>query len=122
MLLFDQELLLCKRYWESTYNYGTSPGATGISGSLGFVTQIPAANFSYISGMWKYAPKRATPTITAYSPQTGAIGYGWDSNAGVSDPISVQAQGMNSLLWYASLTTPYNLPNFSVHFVANARL
>ena len=71
------ELLMCQRYFEKTYSLEASPGtAYGTFNGGG-------APFSYVYGTTSYAPvffwgfksdKRATPSITIYSPYTGASG------------------------------------------------
>lgn len=67
---FDQELLLCRRYWQKSYNYSVAPG-TSLSGESD--TQLEmfdwgTANASSIAGgSGKFLPPmRSAPTFTIY--------------------------------------------------------
>lgn len=95
---YDQELILCKRYWESTYDYGTLPGVLTSLGAIEAVMPSTIANaafFNYTSN-W-FAIKRGTPTVTLYSVANGAAGK-VDSNGvpGNATP-SFSTQRLNSL-------------------------
>ena len=65
-----EELLLCQRYFEKSYDQGVDPGSVSTGGGVGFharnsTSQLTAAQFR--------ATKRTAPTVKVYSPATGAI-------------------------------------------------
>lgn len=70
-----RELSMCQRYFESTYESGTSPGAT--SQTANSIVVYAQANSSTVSQnlSWYYrVTKRTSPTVTLYNPSTGATG------------------------------------------------
>jgi hypothetical protein len=66
----DLELARCMRYYEKSYDYGTAVGTATQNGCIRYTDPI---NGSFI---WlRYStPKRTAPTVTIYSPGTGASG------------------------------------------------
>ena len=67
---FGEELALCQRYYEHSYNYGTYPGANTDNGTVMFLsnrnTGTPHTMLRYV------VPKRSAPTVTAYTHQGNA--------------------------------------------------
>ena len=60
---YGQELALCQRYYERSYEYGTATGAATTTASA----QLPiAAGASNYQGVIPYVEKRAQPTIAFY--------------------------------------------------------
>ncbi len=74
------ELSLCRRYYEKSYEANTKPGTLTSFGNHGsslftsYLFTMPMLAFT--------VEKRATPAITAYSPQNGAAGNYAEFNAG----------------------------------------
>ena len=69
-LSFGEELALCQRYYEHSYNYGTYPGASTTDGTVMFLSN---RNSGTPHTMLRYAvPKRSAPTVTAYTYQGNA--------------------------------------------------
>ena len=70
---FNDELTRCQRYYEHSYNYGTTPGTAENSGSVMFLTN---RNTGTAHTMLRYVVrKRSTPTLLSYSPtQTDTTG------------------------------------------------
>jgi hypothetical protein len=67
------ELLLCQRYYCKTYDQNTTPGTATYSGSVASHTDEPTSPTIHTIG-WSFPiTMRATPTVTVYSPETGAI-------------------------------------------------
>jgi hypothetical protein len=67
---YGQELTLCQRYFETSYDAGTAVGAS----ANGMALRISGASNNYIlQPSWYKVSKRATPTVTLYDP-TGASG------------------------------------------------
>ena len=69
---YSQELAMCQRYYETSYDIGTAPGAAwSLNGGMGIGTSFPTNNHRQ-SYPFK-VPKRAVPTLTFYDA-TGASG------------------------------------------------
>jgi hypothetical protein len=82
---FDQELVTCKRYWESSWNYGVIPG--------GWTAGLDQLVFAHSSGSFSqvvpYVQKRAVPTVTIFDNVGAAnkVAYyaaGWASGGAIS--------------------------------------
>jgi hypothetical protein len=65
-----QELALCQRYYEKSYSDSSVPGTVD---SVGQLSNVTFGNSSGIHGslIQFMTPKRAAPSITIYSPNTG---------------------------------------------------
>jgi hypothetical protein len=122
MRLFDHELLLCQRYWEKTYDHQTIPGSVTNNGmkfwqytSSAAITAFGAWNID-----WKVR-KRAAPTVTYYSPNTGATGKFYD---GTSDQNAATSFGPSEtgVVWNGTTGTNSTVPQWRIHAVADARL
>lgn len=74
------ELSLCRRYYEKSYEANTKPGTVTSFGNQGsslltsYLFSMPMLQFT--------VEKRATPAVTAYSPQNGSAGNYAEFNAG----------------------------------------
>jgi hypothetical protein len=82
---FDQELVTCKRYWESSWNYGVIPGGW-TAGLDQLVFAHPSSSFSQVV---LYVQKRAVPTVTIFDNVGAAnkVAYyaaGWASGGAIS--------------------------------------
>ena len=65
-----EELTLCQRYYEKSYDIDSDPGAITNNGAIS--TKVQAANFMSHAVTCNYTvKKRAIPTVTAYNPVTG---------------------------------------------------
>lgn len=64
-----EEIALCQRYYEKSYNLSTSPGTAGTAGCVGFVG---SSTGRWASRTEYKVVKRITPTYIVYSPTTGA--------------------------------------------------
>ena len=122
---YGTELNLCQRYYEKSYDYGTKPGTVATSGYLwnyvGF--SVGSATDVGTSAIFKLS-KRAVPTMTYYSPDTGASGKVsmCDSSGNASDTNSLSAGiNENMAMIYGSRTTSVNA-QIRVHWVASAEL
>ena len=63
----DQELLICKRYFEKSYNYATLPGAAVGGGSNGLLFNTPGSAVGlWIETVRYQVAKRAAATFTSY--------------------------------------------------------
>jgi hypothetical protein len=113
---YGQELALCQRYYEKSYAIDTKPGTVTTSATT--VAVFPAAYATYFVCSFQVS-KRTTPTMTAYSPTSGATGY--QSQNFVTDVALAGwiSSGVNSATVYNSGSP--NTSNY-VHFTAEAEL
>ena len=59
---YSAELAMCQRYYEKSYNIGTAPATSSVTGLFFFT----ATSTTDIQGQSFAVPKRATPTVTLY--------------------------------------------------------
>ena len=119
--LYGQELALCQRYFERSYEQGTATGAVTTNGAA----QLPiGAAASYFQGIIPYVEKRAQPTVTFYDcagnvARVTAISAGGaaqtDNNNVISTSSSGQRGGWIRIAALAGGTAVY-------HWVASAEL
>ncbi|MBC9876336.1 hypothetical protein G8O24_03115 [Bradyrhizobium sp. INPA01-394B] len=117
---FASELLTCQRYWEKSYDYGTAPGTATSVGQWQIINQGSALTAIGLQVGFK-APKRATPTITTYSPNNGAAGNAYSGNSSINVAANVPTVGTGSFhVWVAlsSVTTA----NIWLHWKSDARM
>ena len=73
--LYGQELALCQRYFEKSYDTSTAVGTLTTSGNFGMYCSGASSFFNGIGASVGFATeKRTITTITTYSPVTGASG------------------------------------------------
>jgi hypothetical protein len=120
---FGTELALCQRYYEKSYNIGTTPGTATTVGNLSTVYNGVSTS-SYIgAGVSFRVSKRAAPTIVLYD-NGGTSGKLTVSTPGVSETNgqdgTAERVGENMFSFYrASGTTGVVLYG---HFTASAEL
>jgi hypothetical protein len=121
------ELRLCQRYFEKTYPFDTAPGSvldSDFSQVQYMVTPAGVGWWLAYSIPFKQ-PKRDTPTITCYSPTTGASGV---VNGGTGGTMAVNMSsvgvtiGKNSFILWGADATSTTIPTLKAHWVAKARL
>jgi hypothetical protein len=114
---FQTNLSRCQRYFSASYDYGANPGT--ISGNGGPQAWIPANSAPFIAVT--FPSKMATvPTLTGYSPATGAINNirDWTSNTdrSISSAVAVGMSGFSGF----NLTTPNTvIANQQYHYTAD---
>lgn len=121
---YQQELAMCQRYYEMSYDIGVAPGtasntsgvtAAAIFGLSGVVST------GLIMSIFKVT-KRATPTITLYSPNNGASGNVYQFGAANNKAGASQYIGMNSFQGYSTALTDSGDINFGYHWTAASEL
>lgn len=103
MRTYDEEMALCKRYWEASYTPGVAPGAADFSGRVSIWNMTGAVSDVHVNLTFK-ASKRAIPTMTGYPAAGGASGYASFDNVGQSGGIvykNLAANTQNSVQWTA---------------------
>jgi hypothetical protein len=121
----QEELARCQRYYEKSYAYGTAPGTVS-TGDQHWLYIVPVATTvgPQEGGTYIYkVTKRATPTITMYSSNSGASGKLYDRMDNTDITGNLFANGPNYLCWYGALSSSTQV-NVQIcgHFVADARL
>jgi len=102
---FATELLRCKRYFQKTFPYATTPTQNHASTANGwYVNQSGGASTAQLQGTTLEMEMRAAPTVTLYTYSAG--NYGWNSAvgafAGGAPPTTGVIGGRG---WYMSYTS-----------------
>lgn len=120
---FVNELTLCQRYWEKSYEYAIAPAAATPLGADNFTAGATSAVFNLGAVFPRYkVRKRVAPTIAVYSDWTGASGKIRDRSNGVDvTPTAIDLIGETGFRTYASVTAGSQL-SISCHWTANSRL
>jgi hypothetical protein len=121
---FDQELLTCQRYYEKTNAYIVAPGnAYGSFNGGGALYAIVYATFTYPSIHWHFMTrKRVTPTVVAYSPQTGASGMIRNGSSGADVAAIIEAVGEGRASLTINGVSTSGVSQITAHATADARL
>ena len=69
---FGQELKLCGRYYQKSYNYSTAPATATVTGAI-VNTSYASSGFAGFSVQFE-TRMRADPTVTIYGTSTGTAG------------------------------------------------
>lgn len=115
-------LVLCQRYFETSYNLGTAPGSATATGmGMSYVSGPTGFNAGGIYFQFK-VPKRTTPTMVSYSPASGSSGYMRDAvnNADVSASWAIG--GNSGAFVQAVMSASSNYVNFQAQYTASAEL
>jgi hypothetical protein len=91
---YGQELLLCQRYFQKTFNQNVAPAQNaGFDGNL--TASGSVTNVSINASWWFTCPMRAVPTVITYAPDQASANW---SDQGGSRPIStVTTFGQSSI-------------------------
>ena len=114
---FAEELALCQRYFESSYNQGVPPGtATADAQRLKWASYVSI----YIRSKFS-SEKRAVGTGYVYSPISGTVGtfYDWSATADDNTDVSV-AVSTSGIECKNSSVTDNHL--YGVHWAVDAEL
>jgi len=120
---FQQELALCQRYYEKSYDPGVLPGTVLARTGQEFFGFWGTTNATYSFGIRFKVPKRAQATVTVYSPTTGASGN-VDNNTSAditAAPAQIGLEGFQ--VGTTTSFTPAAIGGgLRVHWTADARL
>jgi hypothetical protein len=119
---YDQETLLCLRYYEKTYDDTTTPGSvSGVTALYQRLNGLPTSTHTY-RFTWQFKTrKRANPTMTWYSPNTGAAGKVRDETANADATATIILATYGHATVEATLSSSSEA-NMLFHAVADARL
>ena len=116
------EIVLCERYFQTSYDFGNAPGSTG-SGSNGAPSHVVEATANYPSIQIIFRTRmRVQPTMTIYSPNTGASGKIYSSNASTDVAGVVGTNGQSGATTYVNNTTIAVAFLIQAHYSAVAEL
>ena len=113
----------CQRYFCTSYS-GNSPGTpSATNGNVNIYTQGLASGTNS-AGMNIYFPvaMRAIPTLTIYSPTTGASGKMRDAPNNADVTATVNAAGYCNVFVIAAMNVATPSVNLSAHYTASAEL
>ncbi len=116
----QQELALCQRYYEKSYDIGIAPGTATILGAADFVGAAGYSSKAGLSISYK-ATKRADPAVTLYAPDSGASGAVEDFVNAVDVAPTVEINGEGGFGWYAVPSSGSNA-HFAGQWIADSRL
>jgi hypothetical protein len=116
---YGTELALCQRYYWKTYNTDVAPGSAVNEGRIDQAS-TGGANRPVVPVRFA-VPMRANPTITTYSPSTGASGKCRNDNSGTDVNTGGYGTGHAGTVWYPATTTTLG-DAFTAQLVASAEL
>jgi hypothetical protein len=95
---FAQELALCQRYYQKSYDIGTNLGTNTVVGAI----TVSGQNTDQLGGFIFKVPMRTAPTSNIYST-SGTLGKATASNGGLDTTGSVTGyqSGQNSITYYS---------------------
>ena len=113
---FATELALCQRYFNTSYEYGTTPGTATMNGRIGLVSS--GANIMY--AIYFPVTMRTTAAVSVYGGNNGALGY--VNRGGTSENLGATSAGTslkNALVYVGSAT---DNEFYYIHYAANAEI
>jgi hypothetical protein len=116
------ELAFNQRYYETSYGNNVAPGAVTTTGMVTYIAYFSTGAQSIAGGFVGFkVPKRATPTITYYSNNSGTSGKIYDGVATADVAATNNQAGTDGLNWQASPTANGQI-YFQFQWTANAEL
>lgn len=120
---FSEELALCQRYYEKSYQHNVAPGTADVLGSVeNYLAGLPNATYTAALQVVYKVSKRTTPTVTTYSTVTGATGKLRDVVAGGDINSSQECGGENGVFLLGTATGAATSFNMRCHWVASIEL
>jgi len=120
---YDQELLTCRRYFQTSYSSSVAVGTVSLAGSGNYYLDgLSSAVHAIFTCVPFGVPMRAAPSLYMYSPQTGAAGKIRDNGNAADVTGSPTNQGTSGFTFSAGAAAASTAANFMWHYVADARL
>lgn len=116
---YGQELALCQRYFQKSYNVGVAPGTATDAGCYQARAYNTDPYFIDLNHPLRVS-MRATPTVTGYSTATGAAGKVRHNNADIS--ITSVNDGGENTTGYPLMVSVYTAQDARWHWTASAEL
>lgn len=122
-LFFPQEVALCQRYFEKSYDLDTAPATVTSLGIESQVSVATATNSQTTSMIPFKVPKRVVPTITLYNKDTGATSsWAWRNSTGTVTTRTTSTD----VITFRGFDVAQNVNNTDLrgegHWIADARL
>jgi hypothetical protein len=112
---YGQELALCRRYFEKSYDDSVAPGGINNNGQVTWANQNAQTNGTTV---FYQQNKRVTATVTVYSPANGSSGNIYNGSSSVA--VTIGSTGQNNFYIYPSSSQV--LCNLTAHYAASAEL
>jgi hypothetical protein len=120
---YGQELILCQRYFETSYPAGTAVGAATTAVGIGGISLNTGDLYTSYSPTPFVVPKRASPTINFYAGTTGTAGVLYNNSASsVQGNAGSRFVSQYGCTLYCSNNAMTAANAFSVNFTASAEL
>jgi hypothetical protein len=122
---FTTELAMCQRYYEKSYDLESAPGTLGsLSMDWEWVTQALSVGNATVGFTQFIVAKRAIPTVTIYSPITGASGVYLRWSVSADRAGQVPDPGIRGFRLGDNVAAPSTNPGEGMawHWVADAEL
>lgn len=118
------EMLLCQRYFETTYAQNTAPGSATTSGAeIQYVAGVTSSAQAVIHTTTFVVPMAtAAPAITLYSPSTGTSGKIYDAQNAADVTGSSNFPGTRGFYWSATMAGSAAVQNMQAHWTASSEL
>jgi hypothetical protein len=118
----QQELVLCQRYYETSYDIGTALGTVTNNGAARtYITNLNTSAHNTCIPVTFKVTKRAVPVVTLYSPANGSVGNVSDAATASSPPATPSPIGMSGMSVTCSLVSA-TVINVLSHWTAEAEL
>jgi len=121
---YGRELILCQRYFQTTYPPGSGLGSTSAPLTATIET-ISQATTSYLPIGWNMpVVMRTAPTATLYNPSTGSSSASNNiyQTSGASHPSAQANVSQNAVLFYVSGSSVAATAAIEAHFGVSAEL
>lgn len=117
---YQDQLRWCQRYLEKTYDDTANPASATYGGAI--TIGAATTNSATASPMWLYkTSKRVVPTITLYSPVTGAAANCRNIDVAADVAAVTFNSGLNSVQLVPNAATVVN-HRYAFHATADARM
>lgn len=116
--IYQQELAMCQRYYEKSYDQGTALGTVTTNGATD-VFSTPSQSLRSTAFL-KTNKRNSAYTVTVYNPSTGATGT-WHGADGSAISGSALSSGMSSFVLQNTVAATANT-DYSIHWGVEAGL
>ncbi len=104
------ELFRCQRYFRTSYPTGAAIGAANVGGGEEI---IAFTTYDFFTPVIKIGTMRATPTLTIYDFQSGAVGTFWCPSTSAHIAASI---GSSTNVTFIAYSAGYLTPNTACYF------
>lgn len=115
----DEEMAICRRYWQQSYNHGVPAGTVTFDGALhtsASSTTITNPAIVRFDGLM-----RTEPSVAVYETTAGAAGSLYDVDAAANRGIAVANITRDQFLFFAASNDLVPGNRMFMHWTANAR-